>query len=321
MLKIIRSGIYTTVQDSGRGGFRRLGISQGGALDLPALSMANMLVGNEAGAAGLEITLGQFTAEFTQPGWIAVTGAGCEAMLGDQLLWTGWRYPVKPGQQLKLSVPHRGMRSYLAISGGIDVPEMLGSRSTDLKAGFGGYQGRLIKEGDCLPLGKQIRLPRESVGVKQLLFGNRVRAVPGPEYHEFDPVSQGAFWREAWQLSPQSNRMGYRLTGRELTRTTSREMLSHGLLPGVVQVPHNGQPIVLMADAQTTGGYPRIACVIEADLYHLAQLRLGESVHFVPCTVEEALRAKSEQQHFLQQIEWGLQQGFDTVEAKCTEAK
>ncbi|EOA2962445.1 allophanate hydrolase subunit 2 family protein, partial [Yersinia enterocolitica] len=124
-----------------------------------------------------------------------------------------------------------------------------GSRSTDLKAGFGGYQGRLIKEGDCLPLGQPTRLPRESVGIKQLLFGNRVRALPGPEYHEFDNVSQGAFWREAWQLSPQSNRMGYRLSGRELARTTSREMLSHGLLPGVVQVPHNGQPIVLMADA------------------------------------------------------------------------
>ncbi|WP_016261516.1 biotin-dependent carboxyltransferase family protein, partial [Yersinia pestis] len=148
MLNIIRAGIYTTVQDAGRGGFRRLGISQGGALDLPALSMANMLVGNASDAAGLEITLGQFTAEFTQSGWIALTGAGCDARLDEQRLWTGWCYPVKAGQQLKLSVPHRGMRSYLALSGGIIVPEILGSRSTDLKAGFGGHQGRLIKEGD-----------------------------------------------------------------------------------------------------------------------------------------------------------------------------
>lgn len=207
MLNIIRAGIYTTVQDAGRGGFRRLGISQGGALDLPALSMANMLVGNASDAAGLEITLGQFTAEFTQSGWIALTGAGCDARLDEQRLWTGWCYPVKAGQQLKLSVPHRGMRSYLALSGGIIVPEILGSRSTDLKAGFGGHQGRLIKEGDRLPLGKPTRLPSESVGVKQLLFGNRVRAVPGPEYHEFDEVARNAFWREAWQLSPQSNRM------------------------------------------------------------------------------------------------------------------
>ncbi|ANI28494.1 hypothetical protein PL78_01400 [Yersinia entomophaga] len=316
MLKIIRAGIYTTIQDEGRPGFRRLGISQGGALDLPALKMANMLVGNAPAAAGLEITLGQFCAEFTQTGWIALTGAGCDARLDDQLLWTGWRYPVKAGQRIQLNVPLRGMRSYLAISGGIDVPEMLGSRSTDLKAGFGGHQGRLIKEGDELPLGKASRLPKESVGIKQLLFGNRVRAVPGPEYHEFSSSAQEAFWRSAWQLSPQSNRMGYRLTGGELSRNTAREMLSHGLLPGVVQVPHNGQPIVLMADAQTTGGYPRIACVIEADLFHLAQIRLGEPVHFVKCTLEDALKAKAEQQLYLQQIERGLAAGFHPVEAK-----
>ncbi|MGG7670436.1 5-oxoprolinase subunit PxpC [Yersinia sp. J1] len=316
MLKIIRAGIYTTIQDEGRPGFRRLGISQGGALDLPALKMANMLVGNAPAAAGLEITLGQFCAEFTQTGWIALTGAGCDARLDDQLLWTGWRYPVKAGQRIQLNVPLRGMRSYLAISGGIDVPEMLGSRSTDLKAGFGGHQGRLIKEGDELPLGKASRLPKESVGIKQLLFGNRVRAVPGPEYHEFSSSAQEAFWRSAWQLSPQSNRMGYRLTGGELSRNTAREMLSHGLLPGVVQVPHNGQPIVLMADAQTTGGYPRIACVIEADLFHLAQIRLGEPVHFVKCTLEDALKAKAEQQLYLQQIERGLAAGLHPVEAK-----
>lgn len=124
-----------------------------------------MLVGNASDAAGLEITLGQFTAEFTQSGWIALTGAGCDARLDEQRLWTGWCYPVKAGQQLKLSVPHRGMRSYLAISGGIVVPEMLGSRSTDLKASFGGHQGRLIKEGDRLPL---VNLPGYPVSLSVL---------------------------------------------------------------------------------------------------------------------------------------------------------
>ena len=133
-----------------------------------------------------------------------------------------------------------------------------------------------------------------------------MRALPGPEYHEFSEESQEAFWRTAWRLNPQSNRMGYRLQGRKLLRETSRDLLSHGLLPGVVQVPPNGQPIVLMADAQTTGGYPRIACVIEADLYHLAQLRLGEPVHFVHCTLEEALLAKREQQRSLDHMAWGL---------------
>lgn len=307
MLKILRGGIYTTVQDLGRNGFRRLGISQGGALDIPALKIANLLVGNAPEAAGLEITLGQFSAEFTQDTWVALTGAGCDAQLDGKPLWTGWRYPVKRGQRLTLKMPKHGMRSYLAVAGGIAVPEMLGSRSTDIKAGFGGLAGRQLQEGDVLPLGEPQTLPTNSVGVKQLLFSNRIRAIPGPEYQEFNAEAQDVFWRTGWQLNPQSNRMGYRLQGsRTLVRTTEREMLSHGLLPGVIQVPHNGQPIVLMADAQTTGGYPRIACVIEADLYHLAQIRLGEFIHFIPCTLAEAKRAKAEQDHFIQQIAWGV---------------
>lgn len=307
MLKVLRAGIYTTVQDLGRNGFRSLGVSQGGALDTPALKIANLLVGNRADSAGLEITLGQFSAEFTQPGWIALTGAGCDALLDGKPLWTGWRYPVKKGQQLVLHKPRHGMRSYLAIAGGIAVPEVLGSRSTDLRTGFGGLAGRKLQDGDQLPLGESENLPSKPFGVKQLLFNNRIRALPGPEYQEFSAAAREAFWRTAWQLSPQSNRMGYRLQGSaELTRVTAREMLSHGLQPGVVQVPHNGQPIVLMADAQTTGGYPRIACVIEADLYHLAQIRLGEPVHFIPCSLEDAQRAKKEQDLFIQQIAWGL---------------
>ncbi|CAI1175326.1 MULTISPECIES: 5-oxoprolinase subunit PxpC [Serratia] len=307
MLKILRAGIYTTVQDLGRNGFRRLGISQGGALDIPALKIANLLVGNSPESAGLEITLGQFSAEFTHNGWIALTGAGCDAQLDGKSLWTGWRYPVKKGQQLTLKMPKRGMRSYLAVSGGINVPEMLGSRSTDLKAGFGGLEGRQLKEGDVLPAGKLQALPTTVIGVKQPLFSNRIRVLTGPEYDEFSQQAQDDFWRTAWQLSPQSNRMGYRLHGGSaLTRTTEREMLSHGLIPGVIQVPHNGQPIVLMADAQTTGGYPRIACVIEADLFHLAQIRLGDALHFIPCTLAEAQRAKAEQDHFIQQIAWGV---------------
>ncbi|MBS0968429.1 MULTISPECIES: 5-oxoprolinase subunit PxpC [Yersiniaceae] len=306
MLKIIRAGMYAAVQDLGRHGFRALGISQTGALDQPALQLANMLVGNAPDSAGIEITLGQFTAEFLRDGWIALTGAGCDAELDGQKLWTGWRYPVKPGQRLVLGMPRRGMRSYLAISGGINVPEVLGSRSTDLKAGIGGFHGRRLQEGDLLPLGEPQNLPQRATGIKQLLFSNRIRALPGPEYQEFSPASRESFWRTAWQLSPQSNRMGYRLHGHALERTTDRDMLSHGLLPGVVQVPGNGQPIVLLADAQTTGGYPRIACVIEADLYHLAQIRLGEPIHFVKCTLEEAHQVKADQDRFLQQVARGL---------------
>jgi len=306
MLNIIRAGIFTTVQDLGRSGYRQLGVSQTGALDAPALRIGNLLVGNDENAAGLEITLGQFSTEFNRAGWIALTGAGCHAELDGQSLWTGWRYAVKPGQILTMKTPMRGMRSYLAVSGGIDVPEVLGSRSTDLKTGFGGLDGRPLRDGDHLPVGNVWQEPKQSNGIKQLLFGNRVRALPGPEYQEFSAEARDAFWRTSWQLSPQSNRMGYRLHGHALKRETDREMLSHGLLPGVVQVPHGGQPIVLMADAQTTGGYPRIACVIEADLYNLAQIRLGEPVHFVKCSLDDAQTALREQQRFIDQVKWGL---------------
>ncbi|MCG8706961.1 biotin-dependent carboxyltransferase family protein [Brenneria sp. 4F2] len=306
MLKIIHAGLYTSVQDAGRFGFRRLGISQAGALDIPALKLANLLVANAENTAALEITLGKFVATFTSPCWIALTGADCHAELDGKPLWTGWRFAVKVGQTLQMHLPRHGMRSYLALSGGIKVPEILGSCSTDLKAGFGGFAGRLLVDGDQLELGRPARLPSGKIGVKQLLFGNRVRALPGPEYKEFSRDAQEKFWQTPWHLSPQSNRMGYRLQGPALYRTTQREMSSHGLLPGVVQVPHNGHPIVLLADAQTTGGYPRIACVIDADLYHLAQIRLGEPVHFVRCTLAEAQHAAQQQRRYLEQLAWRL---------------
>ena len=209
-------------------------------------------------------------------------------------------------RSLVLKNPQHGIRSYLAVAGGIDVPEVLGSRSTDLKVGIGGIEGRRLQDGDQVKIGKSSRRFSASRGVKQLPIGNIIRALPGPEYHEFDSVSQESFWRSPWKLSPQSNRMGYRLQGQPLRRTTDREMLSHGLLPGVVQVPHNGQPIVLMNDAQTTGGYPRIACIIEADMYQLAQIPLGQPIHFVPCSLEEALKARADQQRYLEQLAWRL---------------
>ena len=307
MLKIIRAGLQTTVQDQGRHGFRGQGVSLGGALDAPARKAAKIVVGNNGTDARLEITLGACSVAFARDGWMALTGAGGDAYLDQQRVWTGWNYPVRAGQRLVLHRPKRGMRSYLAVSGGIDVPEVLGSRSTDLTGGFGGLEGRKLKDGDSLPLGDIHFVPKKSQGIKQLLFSNYIRVLPGPEFQEFSPQEQDFFWRTPWHLSPQSNRMGYRLTGHSLKRESSREMFAHGLLPGVIQVPHGGQPIVLMADAQTTGGYPRIACVIEADLYHLAQIRLGEPIHFIRCTLAQAQQAYKEQKIYLRQLERGIQ--------------
>lgn len=193
----------------------------------------------------LEITLGQCDIVSTRSGWFALTGADCRATLDNHAVWTGWRLSVKAGQRLTLGRPHRGMRSYLAVAGGLDVPCVMGSRSTDLKAGIGGLEGRLLKAGDRLAVPASAPLFHMSRGVKQLLQGNLLRALPGPEYDEFNPASQDMFWRVPWQLSPESNRMGYRLHGQILISTIDREMLSHVLLPGVIQVPHGGQPIIL----------------------------------------------------------------------------
>lgn len=198
MLNIIRAGLQTTVQDQGRNGLRGQGVSLGGALDAPALYAANLLVGNRGTDAGLEVTLGECTVEFTRDGWMALTGAGCDAYLDKQRIWTGWNYPVRAGQRLVLHRPKRGMRSYLAVSGGIDVPKVLGSRSTDLTGGFGGLDGRKLKDGDVLPLGEVRRVPQKSQGIKQLLFNNYIRVLPGPEYQEFSPEEQAFFWRTPW---------------------------------------------------------------------------------------------------------------------------
>ena len=306
MLTVIRAGMYTSVQGGKRKGLRQSGISYCGALDAPALEIANALVGNAPDDAALEMALGQCEFEFAHDGWFALTGAGCDATLDGNAVWTGWRHQARAGQRLVLKRPRHGMRSYLAVAGGFDVPEVMGSYSTDLKVGIGGFAGRLLQDGDRLPIRACERHFSGPRGVKQLLWGNRIRALPGPEYQSFDTASQEALWRLPWQLSPQSNRMGYRLQGPQLKRREARELLSHGLVPGVIQVPHNGQPIVLMNDAQTTGGYPRIACIIEADMYHLGQIRLGDPIHLVPCTLEDALRARREQRLFLDQLARGL---------------
>lgn len=308
MLTLLKAGFATSVQDQGRFGLAQFGVSRSGALDQPAMVTANLLVGNDPHAAVLEITQGNCLIRFEADCWFALTGAGCNSMLDQRSIATGWRHFARAGQQLRLHSPLRGMRSYLAVCGGFELPTVMGSLSTDLKAQFGGYQGRFLKDGDQLALNPTRQRFTQSVGVRQLLWGNRVRVIPGPEYSEFTRESQLAFWRTGWTLTAQSDRMGYRLQGRLLKRQQPRDMLSHGVLPGTIQVPPNGQPVVLLADAQTTGGYSRIGQVIESDLYHLAQLRPREPLHFSYCTLDEARRAQAAQQQVLEMIRWGLEQ-------------
>lgn len=306
MIEILRAGPLATVQDLGRPGWRDRAFSLCGALDSFALQAGNLLVGNAPEAAGLEFTLGAATLRFHADSCVAVTGTDVDAQLDGRPLRPWWRQRVRAGQTLQLAAPRERMRSYVAVAGGIAVPAALGSRSTDLKAGFGGLNGRALRDGDHLPLHADAALPLRPVGMRAPAWDATVRVLPGPEHDDFSAASRDAFWSADWTVTPQSNRMGYRLAGPTLTREHGAELPSHGVLPGVVQVPPSGQPIVLLADAQTTGGYPKIGVVIRADLWKLAQLRLGARVRFVRCTHADAVAALREQQLLLNQMSTAL---------------
>jgi len=319
MIQILQPGMFTSVQDLGRPGHRQLGINPGGALNILALSAANLLVGNAIGAAGLEITMGGCEMRFTVETRIALSGDDFDARLDDKPVIPYWSVPVRAGQTLKLSHtgPNatQGMRSYLAVAGGIDVAEVLGSRSTDLKANFGGHQGRALRKGDRLPLGQPgMALASPAFGVRSPQWSGlgtlkndssklvHLRVLPGPEFEQFTVAAKNALWQDKWRITPNSNRMGYRLEGPELKRKQSRDLLSHGVVPGVIQVPPSGQPIILMGDAQTTGGYPKIGVVIQADMWKLAQAPLNAQLQLQQCDLEQALHAWEEQQAYLDGI-------------------
>ncbi|KND59085.1 Allophanate hydrolase 2 subunit 2 [Candidatus Burkholderia verschuerenii] len=334
MIDVIRAGLLTSVQDLGRHGYRHLGVSSGGALDALSLEIGNRIVGNKPDAAGIEVTFGPTVLRFKHATRVAITGVDFGATLDDRPVYSWWSLPVRAGQELTLRAAKRGMRCYVAIAGGIDVLPMLGSRSTDLGSGFGGLGGRALRDGDRLPVGvpqphKGIAFSAEepAFGVKApvwckfVLVDEPVRrgrhaptlawAVPirvrrGPEYASFTDEAQRAFWDQEWTITPNSNRMGFRLAGATLERREKHDLLSHAVLPGTIQVPPNGQPIVLMGDAQSTGGYPKIGAVIKADLWKLAQVRLNGGVRFVETSVEEARHALAEERQYVAQVETAI---------------
>ncbi|MET3395158.1 biotin-dependent carboxylase-like uncharacterized protein [Variovorax sp. 1140] len=323
MIVIRKPGVLASVQDLGRHGHRQLGICPGGALDVLALTLANRLVGNADRAAGLELTMGGCELQFEADTRIAFTGDDFGATLDGVPLWPCWSVPVAAGQTLRLAGANAsgarksGVRSWLAVAGGIDVPPVLGSRSTDLKAGFGGLQGRALRKGDRLPTGVSAldaaQRERRPFGIRGPDWGPAeddgaiaLRVLPGPEFELFTLAAREQLWGERWRITPQSNRMGNRLEGAELKRKRSGDMLSSGVIPGTIQVPPSGQPIILMGDAQTTGGYPRIGVVIRADLWKLAQAPLNGRLRLVQVDQPQALAAWADQQRYLSQVAQGL---------------
>jgi antagonist of KipI len=308
-ISVLKPGLLTTVQDQGRFGYQHTGLVVSGALDAVALRTANLLVGNPENLAGLEFTLRGPSLRFEGDALLALTGADLAATIAGQPVPLGRPVAVRTGTVLAFGAPKASGRAWLAFAGGVAVPPVLGSRATYLRAALGGLAGRALRGGDVLPVG-------EWPAIAQALFKGMnltdaaswrtagwyadnsplarpgrplvVRALPGPEYEQFPPESQRAFWKETFTVTTEADRMGARLSGPMLERFTTTELLSSAVTFGTVQVPAGGQPIVLLADCQTTGGYPRLAQVISADLGRLAQALPGTQLRFVQVGLAEA---------------------------------
>jgi biotin-dependent carboxylase-like uncharacterized protein len=306
MIEITATSGLATVQDLGRYGSMRYGVGVAGAMDRLALAAANLLLGNEQNAAAIEIPMFPFTARFTADCAFALTGADCAARLAGRALvpWSVDR--ATAGDEFSLSPPRHASRAYVALPGGVDVPAVLGSRSTQLRGAFGGLQGRAIRNGDVLnaastsegPFGFGLVPPIEALPLHRNGIA-AVRVLPAAEFDHFTPAAQAAFWSAAWKISADSNRYGYRLAGELLAVKAPLEMLSHGIVPGVIQVPPGGQPIIQMRDAQPSGGYPKFGTVIEADLWRLGQAPIGSPIRFIETNWAEAVAAADAVQAWL----------------------
>lgn len=312
-IEILRAGPLTTVQDLGRPNFRREGISPGGALDSHAARIANLLVGNRDDAAVLEITYGPFRACISDERIIA----WCGATLGEKEFSPGRPIRISANEELNFAAPARGCRRWLAISGGIDSPLVLGSRATDLRGGFGGLDGRAVRDGDRLPLGESVELAHFSESRASWSAPNEwsqtapahpvLRLVVGSEWDAFTRAARAALAEETYLVHADSDRMGARLTGALLPRKKKTEMISEAVAPGTIQVPDGAQPILLLGDCQTLGGYPKIAHVITVDLPVAAQLRPNDRVRFQIVSLESARELFLSRQNDLERFRAGLQ--------------
>lgn len=284
-------GPLTTIQDLGRPGYLRVGIPASGPMDREAFILANRLVGNPDGAAGLECTLVGPRVEFTDERLAAVTGADMALLLNGAAAprWQG--FAVKAGDVLKLGVARSGVRAYLAVSGGIDTPPALGSRATYVRGRLGGLGGRALRKDDLLPLGpggpgspRRLRADR----VPDYAGAPEVRVVLGPQDDRFTERGIAAFLTGPYEMLPQSDRMGARLTGPFIEHTRGHDIISDGVALGGIQVIGEGQPIVLLADRQSTGGYTKIATVCSFDIGRVAQVKPGQRLRFRRLTVAQA---------------------------------
>ncbi|HZS33748.1 MAG TPA: biotin-dependent carboxyltransferase family protein [Methylomirabilota bacterium] len=303
-LAVIEPGLLTTVQDLGRLGYQRVGIPPSGPMDRAAFVVANRLVGNPDGAAGLECTLNGPRLEVRQPALVAVTGAEMEPSLNGDPLPTWTAVAVAPGDVLAFRMARAGCRAYLAVAGGLDVAPVLGSRATYLRGRLGGLGGRALQKGDVLPVGRPAAAGWPGRTVPPALrpaYPAEVecRVILGPQADRFTADGIAAFLGAAYEVTPQADRMGYRLKGPLITHARGHDIVSDGIPLGGIQVPGEGQPIVLLVDRQTTGGYTKIATVIGVDIGRIGQTRPGQRVRFREVGLEEAHAALADERRWL----------------------
>lgn len=281
MLTVLASGPLATVQDRGRGGWAAIGVTRSGAADRPAAALANRLVGNDPSAAVVEVTAGGLRVRAERTLLVAVTGAPAPLAVDGRAGPLSAPLTLHPGAVLSLGLPPVGLRSYVAVRGGIGVPEVLGSRSTDTLSGLGPAP---LRAGDALPVGA-LAADEPVVDVAAVRLPSAapvVRVLPGPRRDWLEPAAWAALTSADWSVSPDSNRVGLRLTGPRLVRARDDELPSEGLVPGALQVPPDGAPVLFLVDHPVTGGYPVLAVVATADLPALAQLRPGDTLRFRP---------------------------------------
>ncbi len=292
-LAVLDAGLLTTVQDLGRFGYQRVGIPPSGPMDRLAFMAANRLVANPDGAAALECTIKGPRLEVRQAALVAVTGAPMGLTVNGQeaSAWTAVR--VRPGDVLAFQMASAGCRAYLAVAGGIDVPPVLGSRATYLRGNLGGLEGRALRKGDVLAVGPPAGAAREGRAIPPALrpaypAERECRVILGPQADRFTPEGVRAFLGDPYEVTPQADRMGYRLKGPVIAHARGHDIVSDGIPLGGIQVPGEGQPIVLLVDRQTAGGYTKIATVVGVDIGAIGQTRPGQRVRFRRVTLEDA---------------------------------
>lgn len=309
-LEIISPGLLSTVQDLGRFGYMQSGFSPSGAMDAYSAKLANILVGNSQGEGVIEMTMMGITARFDCETIIALTGADMSPAINGEPVKMYESIPVKCGDVLSMKTAAKGMRAYLAVAGSFDIAPVMGSVSTNLKCSVGGFEGRKLKAGDFIPL--RFSASPNGFGHRSIEPCNNygstvnVRAVAGPQDDYFSKEELEKFFSSVYVTSPKSDCMGIRLEGEKISSINGVDIVSDGIVTGSVQIPSSGQPIVMMADRQTTGGYAKIATVITSDLKHLAQLQPGNTVRFIRVSHRDAEKINIREQKYFKQLEYRL---------------